>query len=156
TWQGHDPLGFVVAMNGVRRHLTVGQRAMIAAKIADLPKGRPVENGSSEPFSRPAIRQEQAAEALKVSVPTVKRAKRVLKHGGPELAKKVTDGEMTVSAAADLSREDPETQFEVLSRDTDAPPGRTRGNPRRRPAKRKANHKKARTLLHEMEWLLSE
>jgi ParB-like chromosome segregation protein Spo0J len=36
---GDDPLGFVVAKNVARRHLSASQRAMIAAKIADMPHG---------------------------------------------------------------------------------------------------------------------
>ena len=36
---GDDPLGFVLAKNLARRHLTDRQRADVAAKIAKLPKG---------------------------------------------------------------------------------------------------------------------
>jgi hypothetical protein len=34
-------LGYVLSENGTRRHLTAGQKAMIAEKIAKLPRGRP-------------------------------------------------------------------------------------------------------------------
>jgi hypothetical protein len=36
-----DPVGFIISENLVRRHLTVGQRAMIAGKLAELRIGRP-------------------------------------------------------------------------------------------------------------------
>ncbi len=47
---------------------------MIAAKMANLPKGRP-ENTSND------VIQDDAAKLLSVSVPTLQRAKYVLEHG---------------------------------------------------------------------------
>src|SRR5690606_11005553 len=43
-YQGDDPLSFVLAKNLARRHLTDRQRADVAAKLAKLPRGRPMEN----------------------------------------------------------------------------------------------------------------
>jgi hypothetical protein len=39
TYEGNDPVGFVVSKNLHRRHLTTIQRASIAAEIANLPRG---------------------------------------------------------------------------------------------------------------------
>src|SRR4051794_38937805 len=38
-YTGSDPLGYVLAKNLHRRHLSVGQRAMIAAEIANMKEG---------------------------------------------------------------------------------------------------------------------
>ena len=43
-YAGDDPVAFVVSLNLKRRHLTESQRAMIAAELANMQKGRPSEN----------------------------------------------------------------------------------------------------------------
>lgn len=45
---GDDPLAFVVSANLARRHLSESQRASIAAKLANLSEGRPVQQNSAE------------------------------------------------------------------------------------------------------------
>src|SRR6516164_995725 len=62
TYEGTDPVAFVISANLCRRHLTESQRAMIAAKLATFGRGRPSENASIE-----AISQDDAADMLKVS-----------------------------------------------------------------------------------------
>ena len=39
-YKGDDPLGYVIALNMDRRHLTTSQRAAIAAEIANLGHGQ--------------------------------------------------------------------------------------------------------------------
>lgn len=88
-------MAFVVSLNLHRRHLDESQRAMVAAKLATMNRGRPAENASIEAFT-----QRQAAELLNVSRPSVQRAREVLDNGTPELVAAVERGEVSVSAAA--------------------------------------------------------
>ena len=41
SYDGDDPLGFVVSQNVARRHLDDSQRAMIAARVENMPPHRP-------------------------------------------------------------------------------------------------------------------
>lgn len=48
TYTGNDPLGFVIAENLRRRHLTDSQRAMLAGEIAKKDRGRPASSPNGE------------------------------------------------------------------------------------------------------------
>ena len=89
-----DPLAWVLSRNLHRRHLSESQRAMVAAKLATMPRGRPAENSSIEP-----ITTARAAELLNVGDASIKRAKSVREHGVPDLVAAVESGEVAVSAA---------------------------------------------------------
>ena len=97
---GDDPVAFVVSKNLKRRHLDESQRALVAARLANLPKGRPAENSSIDPLS---ISQPAAAKKLNVSVPSVKRAAVVLNSGIPELTSSVEQGDVSVAAAVEIA-----------------------------------------------------
>jgi hypothetical protein len=91
-----DPVGFVLSKNVRRRHLTESQRAMVAAKLADMNVGA---NQYTEgvPIGR-------AAKLLNVSERSVARAKEVLRLGDSDLAKDVESGRRRVSVAAKKCR----------------------------------------------------
>ncbi|MGD0106883.1 MAG: DNA methyltransferase [Rhodopila sp.] len=91
---GDDPFGYVVSSNE-RRELSDSQRSVVAAKIANRPRGGQPLNSSIELFT-----QEQAAAIEHVSVATVKRAVIVLNSGDVELIEAVEQGDIAVSAAA--------------------------------------------------------
>ncbi len=95
-YAGADHIGFVVSKNVRRRHLTESQRAMAAAKLADLPVGG---NQYSEGLSIG-----RAAERFDVGERSVARAKEVLRCGDPELVEAVESGRMPVSVAAKKCR----------------------------------------------------
>jgi hypothetical protein len=71
TWDGKgSALAFVLSLNLHRRHLNESQRAMVAAKIATLERGRP-----EVITPKGIITQKQAAKHLNVSVHSVQRAR---------------------------------------------------------------------------------
>lgn len=108
-YTGTDPLGFVISHNLKRRHLTDSQRAMVAAKIANLPKGRPSRTTPIGSFSADA-----AARVLNVPKRSIVRAKTVQSEGAPELVQAVEAGAVSVSAAADIASLPVEKQVEVI------------------------------------------
>jgi ParB-like chromosome segregation protein Spo0J len=94
TFEGSNPLKYVISLNLRRRHLNESQRAMVAARIANLSRGRPSsENRSIDTFS-----QHEAAALMNVSLPSVKRASKVLNEGPEELIQKIDSGEARVGA----------------------------------------------------------
>lgn len=105
-YTGNDPLGFVVSHNLHRRHMNEAQRGMVAAKIADMPHGGNRGNqytGGKGP-NGPLASTAKAASLLNVSERTVKRAKRVINSGIPELQDMVTSGEVNVTVAEKVSQ----------------------------------------------------
>ncbi len=108
TYDGDDPVGFVVSLNLKRRHLSESQRAMVAAKLATLRSG---DNQYSEglPIGR-------SSELLNVSVRTVARARDIREGGAPELVRAVEAGVISVSAAADIATQSLDQQREIVAR----------------------------------------
>lgn len=100
TYIGPDDsvVSFVVSLNLHRRHLNESQRAMVAARLAGMGKGRPVENASIEAFTQP-----EAAKQLNMSRPSVQRARRVLEGGCDALVAAVERGQVAVGDVLLLS-----------------------------------------------------
>lgn len=110
-----EPWRYVISRNLYRRHLTDAQRAMVAAKVAERPKGRPrkeeyAPGGSISPPTR-----EQARDMFKVSDHAVKRARQVHSGGTESLKSAVDGGTVTLSAAADLAQQPAAEQDQVVS-----------------------------------------
>jgi hypothetical protein len=131
---GDDPLGYVLSRNLRRRHLTESQRAMVAAKAADLKRGA---NQHSEglPIGR-------AAHLLNVGQRSVARAREVLRRGVPELAKAVEGGKLPVSSAVEISRMTVREQRETVASALDQTNGRGRINKSRKSATGKTDRSK--------------
>jgi hypothetical protein len=110
TWDGAgSEIAFVTSKNLCRRHLSENQRALVAARLATLEHG-----GARRGIKRPIgpLKIDQAAQALNVGPRTVRRARKVLAQGTPELIAAVEEGRMSVSKAAAQAGEDrprPET-----------------------------------------------
>lgn len=110
-YEGNDAVGFVVSLNLRRRHLSEGQRAWVAAQIAQLGKGRPEEDKSANLRNMPT--QSEAASMLNVSERSIQNAAVVRDKAVPELQQKVASGEVAPSTAADVARL-PEPEQKVI------------------------------------------
>jgi len=110
---GADPVGFVISNNLTRRHLSESQRAMIAAKIATLPKG---SHGPKGPSST-----KQVSRMLKTSPMSIKRAKTVRKDGTPELIAAVEADEISVTPAAAIAKLAKDKQNDAITKRNSKP-----------------------------------
>lgn len=124
---------WIVAQNIHRRHLTDGQRAMLAARALPLyeapAKERQKEHGGTAPgvsktlvANLPEVMpaettraRTEAAEAFGVSPRSVQSAKAVVTRGTPELVQAVESGAVAVSAAEQLTKLPVEEQREVVA-----------------------------------------
>lgn len=118
-YEGDDALDFVVDHNLHRRHLSSSQRAMIASKLAVLKKGEFAGNQhtSHTPDGEHQLSHADraaAAEQMNVGTSSVDRAKRVHRDGSQELIDAVNDGQITVTAAAEISKLPKDEQRETL------------------------------------------
>lgn len=98
-YRGDDPLGYVVSLNLKRRHMSERERAMVASKIANMPKGARTDIA---PIG--AMSDAEAARLLNVSERSVERAKAVRRDGAPELVKAVEAGTASLSSAAEIAK----------------------------------------------------
>jgi N6-adenosine-specific RNA methylase IME4 len=103
-----DPLAFVLDKNLKRRHLNDDQRRMVAAKIANMPRGRPAENPAEC-----GIKVADAARLVNVDAAGAERARTVIARAAPEVSRAVERGKLSVAAAAQAVKLDPEKQRRV-------------------------------------------
>jgi hypothetical protein len=111
-YQGDDPLGFILSMNLHRRHLNESQRAMVAAKIANMRQGARTDVKPRE--NSPEVSNAQAAEMLNISDFSLKAAKKVHAEAQPEVIRAVEAGTLAVSAAAKLAEKPRDVQRAVV------------------------------------------
>ncbi len=99
-FDGNDEqaLAYVLSANLNRRHMTPSQRAMVAARIAEMRQGARTDLQPSA--NLPKVSQTQAASMLEVSVRLVGDASEVIEKGEPDLVAKVESGAIAVSTAA--------------------------------------------------------
>lgn len=99
---GGDPLEFVISANLHRRHLTIEQRAFIAAKFEKMKHGGSRRTDQDAPGHLENVTREQISRQLSVSPRSVARAKIVLTD--PKRTAEVEAGTKTLTkAAAELS-----------------------------------------------------
>lgn len=108
-FDGGDPLAFVVSLNLARRHLSDGQRASIAARIAKLPVG------ANQHTAIAATSQEAAAAMMNVSTDSLQRAKRVQEVAPPEIVAAMDAGRISPSLAQKVTELPDEDREAVIS-----------------------------------------
>lgn len=150
-----DPVAYVLSRNLHRRHLSISQRAMVAARVREVyekaAKERQRTHGGTAPgrpktlvadlpqvnTSRKA--RDEAGKSLNVGGRTVDYATAVIEKGVPELVKAVDQGKITVSTASSIVKEAPEVQRKFASgeltgkppkREPEPPPASSNGTPR--------------------------
>lgn len=112
----NDPLGFVIASNLHRRHLDESQRAMIAAKLANMNRTDTLRQGSrSANWQNGQVSQSNAARLLNASVRTVARAAEVRKNGSAGLVAACEQGAIPVSVAAKIAKLDADVQQKAVA-----------------------------------------
>jgi ParB-like chromosome segregation protein Spo0J len=111
AYTGDNPIAFVISLNLKRRHLNESQRAMVAAKLATLAHG---QRQTGQLAAVPT--QDEAAALLNVGDRSVRRAVEVRDRGADALISAVERGEISVSAAADVSALPKEKQDEIVAR----------------------------------------
>jgi hypothetical protein len=121
-YEGKDPIGFVVSLNLKRRHLSDGQRAMVAAKLSNLANGSNQHKENTKQSKTSNIKEggpiglpsADACKLLNVSETSVKRAKQVQKNGTHKLVEAVEKGSISVSAAAEVAKLPKDRQQKAL------------------------------------------
>jgi N6-adenosine-specific RNA methylase IME4 len=108
-----DPLAWIISKNLHRRQLNESQRAMVAAKLANMRQGERTDLPSIEGKS---ISQTDAAMMLNVSHASVERAKTVQRDAVLEIVNAVEQGQLAVSLGACAARMSAEDQVEVAAR----------------------------------------
>jgi hypothetical protein len=93
---GPNALAYVISSNLHRRHLDESQRAMVAAKVANLGIGAN-QHSKGTPIG-------SACALMNVSPRSAARAREVLHSGKLDLVAAVESGEITVSKAAEVAR----------------------------------------------------
>ena len=118
-FEGGDPVAFIVDENVRRRHLTVSQRAMVAASLAEgSRKGKRKANlhcPNSDNINPKKPTIGQAANLMGVSRSTAHEALKV-KREAPEVAAAVAQGTVRLNDAARIASAPKEDQKEALKR----------------------------------------
>jgi len=103
-----DILAIIIQENILRRHLTISQRAMLAADLTAATVGRPKKDAVK-------VSSNTAAEKLNVSRSSVAKAKSVKESGVTELQSAVRNGVIDVKPAADIAKLPPAEQVQVVA-----------------------------------------
>lgn len=117
---GEDPAAFVASENLRRRHLSPTQLAVAAEALANAMQGRPkAANGPAGPEApdhvAPVTTIAKAAELTGASPTAIKRVRKVRKDAAPEVVKAMEAGEITATAAENLTTLPKEEQAAALA-----------------------------------------
>jgi ParB-like chromosome segregation protein Spo0J len=150
---GVDPLAFVVARNARRRHMTEGQLAMLAAKLADMKQGQRTDLTQSCAKS-----QADAAERFGVSRRSVQKAVKLRRAAVSELTQAVEQGRLNLSAAERLVNQHPsaDDQRSALEEHLASKQPRADGHGINRKTKRDSDREKIWQTLKSLDRVIEE
>ncbi len=120
-----DPIAFVRALNGNRRHLTKGQEAISYATIR---LWRPVGKPSNTAPGAELKTTKELAEEAKVSARTMEQAKAVLTKGGEAVIDAVRKGTISVKRGAQIAKLPKEQQGKAITEPPEPRPSMLDGN----------------------------
>lgn len=114
-WDGSEDglLPFVVSLNLRRRHLSIDQLAMVAARIANYGHGG---TRQSKPPAGGLTSTRQAAMSVGATHRSTERAARVHRQATKKVIDAVDSGEMTLASAEDAARLPVATQNKIVDR----------------------------------------
>ncbi len=123
-WDGvGSALDLIVSLNLHRRHLSESQRALIAARLAELyaaeegeVRGRRKKSADLRSLLPRGKRSVRAAGVMRVGPRTVELARRVLRSGSAELISAVERDEIAVTLAAEATSLSADMQKEMVRR----------------------------------------
>ncbi len=122
-YRGDNPTAKVVSLNLMRRHMNESQRAMVAARLANMRQGARTDLPTANLHE---VSVNQAAELLNVSPRQVAAAKAILRDSTPEKVAEIDQGKSTVhketrelarGAAVKKVAESPREKFRVIYSD---------------------------------------
>lgn len=119
AYSGTDPVSFVVSLNLHRRHLTESQRAMVAAKLANMSHGGDRKSDQTANLHVDSVSQSDAAEMLNVSTRTVAAAKKITEEAPAEVAQAVERGTISVNLATQVIGLSDEDKAEIAAAPTE-------------------------------------
>lgn len=115
SYEGENPLEFVLSMNMYRRQLTVAQRSIIAAQIVCRePDQAQAEQGDASSLHS-GIGLAQAATLLGISERSISSASRVARTGSDALLDAVKTGKVKISTAEYVAKLDHEDQDNLIA-----------------------------------------
>ena len=105
TYEGDDPIAFVLSKNKHRRHLSVSQKAMTVARLANLQNGsNQYELKKVDHFDKVTHSTKSLAKQSGVASSTIDFARTVLRAGEPHIIAMVDAGEVAAAVAATAVR----------------------------------------------------
>lgn len=110
-----DPAAYVASENIHRRHLTQAQLTIAAEKLATALAGRPRKNVSGDTEADHAVTIREAAKLTGAAEPSVRKVRKVRKDAVPEVQAAMDAGDLTPTAAVNLSRRPRAEQTEIMA-----------------------------------------
>lgn len=116
---GRELRAYVLAQNLHRRHLSVAQRALIAAEMATGQHGG--DRGGQAQAEAPPT-QREAAAALNVSERSVRQARKIQARADPEVVDAMRAGDISLNAAVKTINEAEPRSARAIAKDEDGNP----------------------------------